>query len=157
MCHKSPAKVLRNVIRITKFLEKKSKSLTKTVLPPVSIAPETKHLSIEALLSVDVPPVKKPLSFSTPTFISIPPIQRSLSRCNQLAVDAVPGLINEDENTISTYIDGFTHKTIFICKLCYCDHFQSTEETKMHIRQVHKIITRSTMNYYFEPRFEDVR
>ena len=103
---------------------------------------------------VDVLPIPKVLSFSAPTLVSISPVRRILSRCNQLATECVPGLINEDEQTISTYIDGFTHTTIFICKLCNTDHYRSTPEIKKYIREVHKIVVQPITNYNFEPTFE---
>ena len=144
-------------MRVTTFLERKNRTLSRTVLPPVNISPKMKPLSIETLPQVDVPPFSKPLALSALTFVSIPPTQRILSRYNQLALELVPGIINEDEDTISTYIDGYTHRTIFFCKLCWSDHFQSTQAIKKHLREVHKISTRPSLNYHFEPRFEDVR
>ena len=86
--------------------------------------------------------------------MTIPPILRKLSRCNQLASEYVPGLINEDEDTISTYIDGYAHKTIFICKVGNTDHYQSTQDIKKHLREVHKIHTLPSINYPFETRAE---
>ena len=91
------------------------------------------------------------LSLSAPTCVSISPAKSNLSICSQFPSEIVPGLINEDEQTISTYIDGFRHETVFICKLCNSDHFRSTPSIKKHQREVHKIIVRPILNYPFEP------
>ena len=143
----SPAKILRSVKRITHFTEKRWLQTTPPALPKPL-------LSINFLQPVDVLPITTVLTFSAPNLLSISPVRRILSRRNQLATECVPGLINEDEQTISTYIDGFTHETIFICKLCNTDHYRSTPEIKKHIREVHKIVVRPIMNYNFEPTFE---
>ena len=58
MCHKSPAKLLRNVRRITKFLEKKPKvsSLSITALPPKNISPVLRCLNLSLPVSIEIPP-----------------------------------------------------------------------------------------------------
>ena len=147
MCHISPAKLLRNVKRITHYNEKKGlMKICPTLAKP--------KLSIKILPQIDVSPHSKILSTSNTTLVSIPTVPRKLSRCNQLASECVPGLYNEDEDFISTYIDGYTHQTIFICKVCNTDHYRSTQEIKKHMREVHRICTIPSMNYPFEPRFE---
>ena len=97
--------------------------LTQTDISPPFPKPS---LAIEILPHIDI----SPLSRSSTTLVAIPAIRRNLSRCNQLASESVPGLFNEHELTISTYIDGFTHKTIFICKVCNKDHYRSTAKNK---------------------------
>ena len=116
----SHAKILRSVKRITHFTEKRWLKTTPPALPKPL-------LSINFLQPVDVLPTPKALTFSAPTLLSISPARRILSRRNQLATECVPGLINEDEQTISTYIDGFKRATVFMCKICYCDLCRSTE------------------------------
>ena len=64
MCHKSPAKTLRNVKRITKFLEKKPELLTITPLPSVNIIPNRKLLQFSQPIITSYPPKKKALSIS---------------------------------------------------------------------------------------------
>ena len=76
MTHKSPSKVFRNVKRITKFLENKSK--------------ENKFLTVRKLPEVDIPAVKKILTFSTPTIVSILPLQRNLSCTKPVLIDMPP-------------------------------------------------------------------
>ena len=147
MCKVSPAKILRSVKRMTKYNEKRG---LKNILPALPIP----LLSMKILAPIDVPPSIKMLSLSAPTCVSISPAKRNLSICSQFPSEIVPGLINEDELTISTYIDGFRHETVFICKLCNSDHFRSTPSIKKHQREVHKIIVRPTLNYPFEPTFE---
>ena len=56
MCHKRPAKVLRNVRRITLFLEKKPKTLSVSLLPQVNISPFVKPLGFSPLVTTNVPP-----------------------------------------------------------------------------------------------------
>jgi hypothetical protein len=64
MCHKSPAKVLRNVRRITLFLEKKPKTLSVSLFPQVNISPFVKPLSLSPLVTTDVPPLQKNVHIS---------------------------------------------------------------------------------------------
>ena len=143
----SPEKLLRNVRRITYYNEKKGLvSICPTLAKP--------ELSISIIPQIDVSPHSKILTFSPKTLVSIPTVPRKLSWCNQLASEYVPGLFNEDEETISSYIDGYTHQTIFICKVCNTDHYQSTQEIKKHLREVHRIWTLPNMNYPFETQFE---
>ena len=99
--------MLRSVKRITHFNEKKG--LVK-IIPAIP----KPLLSTELLDQIDIPPSAKVLSLSYPTIVSIPLIKRNLSRCRQFPLEIVPGLMNVDELTISTYIDGFKHETIFI-------------------------------------------
>ena len=64
MCHKSPAIVLRNVRRITLFLEKKPKTLSVSLLPQVNISPFVKPLDFSPLVTTDVPPQQKTVHIS---------------------------------------------------------------------------------------------
>ena len=164
MCHSSPATILRDVKRMTKFNEKMSSKVNSPTFtkPLLSVLTQTDNspafskpsLAIEILPQIDISPLPKILSCSSTTLVTIPATQRNLSQCNQLASESVPGLFNEHENTISTYIDGFTHKTIFICKVCNTDHYRSTAEIKKHLQEVHRIYIQPSMNYPFESRFE---
>ena len=79
MCHQSPAKILCNVVRITKCLEKKNKSLSITVLPQINIAPEIKPLSFSQC-TITIYPVKKCLSLAKMVSVSIPPAMVSRAR-----------------------------------------------------------------------------
>ena len=69
MCNTSPAKLLRSVKRITKFLEKKCSSLRVTVLPSINILPVVKSLNFSPPFSLDVIP--------TACSINIPPVVSS--------------------------------------------------------------------------------
>ena len=80
MCNQSPAKLLRSVMRITKFIEKKPKSaiLPKLSISPLqflSIIPPKPYLDVNILPSIDLPPaIQKPkLEFLKLHPISIPP------------------------------------------------------------------------------------
>ena len=142
MCKVSPAKILRTVKRMTNYNEKRG---LKNILPALPIPLLSKEILVPSI---------KMLSLSAPTCLSISPAKRNLSICSQFPSEVVPGLINEDEQTISTYIDGFRHETVFICKLCNSDHFRSTPSIKKHQREVHKIIVRPILNYPVEQTFE---
>jgi hypothetical protein len=101
MVYKSPSKIFRDVMRITKFNEKKKKILpiqvlSATTLQQVSIPPEApktpnlsisevilhsipaaeKKLSIQKTIGIDIPSTIKPktLSFTYPIIFSVPPI-----------------------------------------------------------------------------------
>ena len=121
---------------------------------PPELSLKAQPLSLNVLPQIEIPPSTKNLSLSLPTLVSISPIIRTLSRCDQLPSELVPGIINKDEDTICTYIDGYSLETIFICKVCYCDQFRSTEAIKTHIREVHKISIQSRADYTFKPRYE---
>ena len=80
MLHKSPSKILRDVIRISKFNEKKSRIpvLSIMTLQSISIPPEPQKkciLSISKTCHVDIIPMKNPktLAFSQPTLTSLLP------------------------------------------------------------------------------------
>ena len=73
MCYQSPTKILRNLVRLTKYLEKKKKTLSITVLPQVNIAPEIKVLSFSQCTIINIYPLKKCLSLAKMVSVSIPP------------------------------------------------------------------------------------
>ena len=86
MCHQSPAKLLRSVMRVTKFIEKKPKALNSIlapILPKLSISPQKslsifppkQNLDVDLLPSIDLPPTiqKAKLEFLRFHPISIPP------------------------------------------------------------------------------------
>ena len=74
MCHQSPAKVLRSVMRITKFIEKKPK-LSISPQQSISILPPKPNLDVNLLPNIDLPPIiqKANLEFLRLHPISIPP------------------------------------------------------------------------------------
>ena len=76
MSHKSPYKVLRNVKRITKFMEKK--------------AADKKIMTVRKLPELDIPPAVKILTFTKPTIISIMPTLRHLSSSKPVLIDIPP-------------------------------------------------------------------
>ena len=79
MCYKSPAKLLRSVRRITKFIELKPDPLSSLQIKHVSsidIAPTKKcrpNLSAALMQQTEIPPKSKLLSFHAATVIDIPP------------------------------------------------------------------------------------
>ena len=75
MCHKSPAKILRNVKRMSLFLDKKPNTLSISILPQINIIPLKKPLGISPLITTNVPPQKPKLDFVRAKSISIPPHQ----------------------------------------------------------------------------------
>ena len=134
---------------MTKFNEKKAS---------VNVSPNLSNplLSLKSLPQIDIPPAEKILTLSVPSSVSIPAVPTRLSRCSQFPIEAVPGVFNEDEGTLTTYIDGITRRTIFICNFCYCDSFISIQSIKNHLREVHKISMQPNPNYPFETKFECV-
>ena len=58
MIYKSPARLLRSVKRITKFIEKKNESLTVSILPSLDIIPVVQTLGISQTFSVDILPLE---------------------------------------------------------------------------------------------------
>ena len=119
---------------MTTFLEQKSSiKLTMSRLEDPTSTIHPASLSLEVLPQVDIPPCNRNLSFSPPTVVTIAPTPPTLRICSQFPTEVVPGLIDEDEDTISTYIDDVMHETVFICT----------------IYSVHKeALTRSTCSYY---------
>ena len=148
MCHTtSPAKILRSVIRMTHFNRiKQSQNIS-----PVSSKP---LLTVEVLPKIDIPPTSKNLSSSIQSSVSINQNPKILSKCKLSTSEIVPGLLNEDEDTFSTYIDGYTLETTYICNFCYNDLLRSTQAIKKHLLEIHKMCTRPRANYHFEPRFQ---
>ena len=71
MCYRSPAKVLRNAKRITKFIERKPKSLTIPVLPVVNIPPVFKSLSSSKPINTNLSPNLNPASEKD--YVLLPP------------------------------------------------------------------------------------
>ena len=81
MCHNSPAKVLRNVRRITLFLEKKPKTVSVSLLPQVNISPFVKPLGFSPLVTTNVPPQQRTahiLQLAIHRFVctDLPPIKK---------------------------------------------------------------------------------
>ena len=113
MCHKTPSKLLRNIKRMTKFLEVKKEELTLS-------------LSIQNISQIDIPPSLRPRS----TNMSYRKFQQ---------IEIVPGTRNDDIFLFSSYIDGRTFKTIFVCHFCYDDYtFRSADSLRTHIQTVHR-------------------
>ena len=68
MCYKSPAKLLRSVKRMTKYIEQKP-----DLLQPINIAPKIKVLSFFQSANVDIPPKHQNLSFTDVKTVSVLP------------------------------------------------------------------------------------
>ena len=71
MCNKSPAKILRSVKRMTKFIEKKHET--------VDIPPSSKILSLSQPTIISISPSPKFLTFSTPVTADVPPCRSKLT------------------------------------------------------------------------------
>ena len=126
MCNPSPAKILRNVKRMTKFCERKSTSnsvLSINVLQPVNIAP--------------FPP--KNLSNCVQTSISIESKPKRISYRTFQPIEVIPDSRCDDDLLFSTYIDGSSHTTTFICNFCYDDFsYKSSSSMRSHIQTAHR-------------------
>ena len=80
MCNKSPAKILRSVKRMTKFIEKKHRTVLSYIsLPQVDIPPSSKILSLSQPRIISISPSPKILSFSTPVTADVAPCKIELS------------------------------------------------------------------------------
>ena len=154
MSSKSPAKILRSAIRITRFLERKPVLKYHENLPQ----PKQLSLSTEILPEIDIPPSLKFLSFSNPTNVSVSPTSRNLAFCKQLPKEIVPGITNDDEDLFFTYINGGTFQTSFVCWFCYSDNFNSTQSIRRHVRNAHRPqieqICQTQLPY--QPKFQDL-
>ena len=73
MCYKSPAKLLRSVKRMTKYIEQKPDLLSIEKLQPINIAPKIKVLSFFQSANVDIPPKHQNLSFTDVKTVSVLP------------------------------------------------------------------------------------
>ena len=73
MVHKSPAKILRSIRRITKFLENKPTDLSIAILPSINILPITKPLALSTPILIDVRPTQPNLTIKCLASIDIPP------------------------------------------------------------------------------------
>ena len=98
MCHKSPAKTLRNVIRMTKFLEKKPELLTINPLPSVNIIPNRKLFQFSQPVITTYPPKQTIISIShgvvsmsiKPLEVTKMPSKKPLSVSNICTTDIPP-------------------------------------------------------------------
>ena len=105
MCRQSPAKILRNVKRMTKFNRRKSSPVTKCV----------PNLSIVYLPHLDIPPSQESkLSFCSQATIAIPPAnpKPKLSHVKLEAIDIRPKKI-------------YDPTTLNACETLFKKHFAS--------------------------------
>ena len=122
----SPAKILRSLKRVTKFLDQKN-------VIPIRRSP----LSIKILSLVDISHSPKILSCLVLLRVSITSQKKRISFCKILPSEIVPGISNEDEDLFFTYIDGSTFQTTLVCNFCYNDSFTSTQSNRRHVRNTH--------------------
>ena len=155
MCHQSPAKILRNVKRMTSFIERKM--TCSSLVSEVKLQP---YLSIQHLPNIDIhalPP--KLLSSHTLPHISILPKPKNLSFRRFPTTEIVPGSRWEDDILFSSYINGVSHTTTFVCHICHDDYsFHSADTIRSHIQNSHKqdMYYRLKHNLNFQPKFEDL-
>ena len=151
MCNPSPAKVKRSVRRITRFLEQKSNNKSFGNKPT---------LSIKVLPQSNFYPLQpKTLAISRLQQISIPACPRNLSYRKFPTTEIVPGIQNDDDYLFSSYINGGSHCTTFVCSFCYDDYsFKSADSIRFHIQNEHRheMYHRLKSKPPFEPEFEDL-
>ena len=147
MCYQSPARILRNVKRITNFLKKKN--IGDTTQPKVKPT-----LSIEVLPPISIPPSPKMLSCFTQKRVSISPRKKNISRCKKLPYEVVPGISNDDEDLFFTYINGSTFKTTFVCNFCYNDTFESTQSLRRHVWSAHRSESEQTLYFHMQGPYQ---
>ena len=147
---KSPFKTLRDIKRITKYNEKKQNYSQPTPSLPV--------LSITVLEQTNIKPLHdKVLSMHRLPSSSILPTKKSLSYRTFQPIDILPVSKNDDDLWFSSYLDGSSHTTTFICNFCYDDFsFKSATSMRNHISTVHRseILSRLKTNYIAYPRSE---
>ena len=73
MCHRSPAKIMRSVRQITKFLEKKPDVIAISVLPSINIPPIKLNLSFSKITNHHIPPYTQPTSSKQKIPPELPP------------------------------------------------------------------------------------
>ena len=118
MCHQSPAKILRNVKRMTKFIRRKSFN-PKTASTRTKPAPS---LSIEHLPHLDISPSSRnELSFSSQTTISIPPVNSQPPKLSTVKLEEInvrpqkiyhPAIINACETMFTKHPDRLSKEEI---------------------------------------------
>ena len=135
MCNQSPAKILRSVKRMTSFLERKR--AFPMLVPAVKLQPT---LSIQHLPVIDIPPLPpKLLSSQKLQPISILPKPKKLSVRKFFPIETVPGSRWEDDVWFSSYINGGSHTTTFVCHICNDDFtFKSADTIRNHIQSAHR-------------------
>ena len=152
MCKTSPSKILRNVKRITRFMEQKPKQ--------ISTLRKSAPLSMQNLPQTNIDPLPpKILAFSRLETISIPHSPKKLSYRRFPTTEIVPGIKNDDEYLFSSYINGGSHLTTFVCHFCYDEYsFKSADTIRYHIQTEHGIemYQRLKSKPPYEPEFEDL-
>ena len=165
MCNTSTAKILRNVKRITKFLERKS-SIKLPILSKLenpTLSPQMRplvSLSVEVLPQVNIPQQPKTIVVCKLQQISIPACPRpsNLSYQKFPTKEVVPGIRNDDEFLFSSYINGGSSCTTFVCSFCYDDYsYKSADAIRFHVQTEHRqeMIQRLKSKPPYEPEFED--
>ena len=148
MCHQSPAKVLRNVKRITRFLDMKK-------LPKVS--PQLSTVKLQEINIEPNPPPNLSVCQLNPISINTRPTKLSFRRFQ--STEIVPGVQNDDHLFSSTYIDGSSLTTTFICHFCNDDYsFNSSWALRTHARTDHTLELYQTLKHKppFQPSFEQM-
>ena len=152
MCNSSPAKVIRSVKRITRFLEQKPNkklSIRNEVTLSVKVLPQTN--------CDPLPP--KTLSVSRLQPISLQALPRKLSYRKFPSTEIVPGMQNDDDYLFSSYINGGSLCTTFVCSFCYDDYsFKSADSIRLHVFDEHRLdmYQRLKSKPPFEPEFEEL-
>ena len=152
MCKSSPARVMRSVRRITRFLEQK---------PNKKLAIKSKvTLSVKVLPQTNCNPLPpKTLSVSKMQQMSIQADSRKLSYRKFPTTEIVPGIQNDDAYLFSSYTDGVSHSTTFVCSFCYDDYsFKSADSISLHVVNEHRLemYQRLRSKPPFEPEFKEL-
>jgi hypothetical protein len=154
---------------MTKYAEKKKEELslclTSENLPQIDIPPSIKLLSLSTPTITSLSPKERTLTCSVPVFAEVSPTKQPLlpkSRKNISfrkfqPVEIVPGARNDDSLLFSSYIDGGTFTTTFVCHFCYDDYtFKAANTLRTHIETVHRKEMHHKLKFkpIFEPIFE---
>ena len=142
MPNKSPARILRDVKRITKFVSQKR--------PKPS-------LSITFVNRIEIPPIPKPkLSLSKIVCIEFPPVPKSSSNDNNEELKKQNDQLKHDVNVLNFILQSYkkdetnqddvkpevnkhfeeTRQESFKCDYCYFEH-ASFEQMKRHRKTFH--------------------
>ena len=130
MCNPSPGRILRNVKRMTKYNERKSTKIpnNKTVLSTAILEP------------INIHPIPcKILTTRRQTEISIEGKQKHLSYRTFQPIEVIPESSNDDDLLFTTYINGSSQTTTFICNFCYDDFtYKCSPTMRSHILTAHR-------------------
>ena len=101
----------------------------------------------------------KTLAVSRLENASIPATPIKVSYQKFPTTEIVPGILNDDDYLFSSYINGGSHLTTFVCHFCYDDYsFKSADSIRFHIQTEHglEMHHRLKIKPPYEPEFEEL-